>query len=134
MNEKPFYLFVCVENACRSQMAQGLFNALTDKAVSESAGTLSSGIINPMAIEVMKERGLDISVQHSKKLTPELTKKAYRVITMGCIDNCPYAPPEKLIKWDIPDPKGKEKLFFIQVRDTIEANVMDLLRSENLIS
>lgn len=134
MDKKPLYLFVCVENACRSQMAEGLFNAMNVKAEAESAGTLSSGTINPMAILVMKERGIDISSQGSKKLIPELVDKAYRVITMGCINECPYAPPEKTIKWDIPDPKGKDKQFFIEVSDLIEEKIKQLLKRENLIS
>ena len=134
MSKKPLYLFICVENACRSQMAQGLFNALTDNAVAESAGTLPSGSINLMAIAVMKERGLDISLQQSKKLTPELVDTTHRVITMGCIDNCPYAPIEKTIQWDIPDPKGNDKDFFIKVRDLIEQEVSQLLKNEHLFS
>lgn len=133
MNNKPLYLFVCVENACRSQMAQGLFNALTKNARAESAGTKSSGKINPMAIEVLKERGISTSSHYSKKLTSELVNEAYRVITMGCIHECPYAPSAKTIKWDVPDPKGKEKSFFIQVRDIIEIQILDLLQHEHLI-
>jgi len=133
MKKKPIYLFVCIENACRSQMAQGLFNTLTNKAIAKSAGTSPSDSINPMAAEVMKERGIDISTQKTTKLTPELTEQAYRVITMGCIDNCPFTRPEKTVKWDIPDPKGKAKGFFIKVRDQIESNVKDLLKKEKLI-
>ena len=132
MNVKPLYLFVCVENACRSQMAQGLFNALTDKARAESAGTMPAGSVNPMAIEAMEGRGIDISSQKPKKLTPELTENAFRVITMGCIDDCPYAPPEKTIEWDIPNPKGKGKKAFESVRDQIEIAVISLLEQEKL--
>ncbi len=102
MKTKPHYLFVCVENACRSQMAEGLFNALTQNAIAQSSGTIPSAI-DPLAIEVMKERGIDISSQKSKKLTPELASEAYRVITMGCIDKCPFTPPQKTITWDIPE-------------------------------
>lgn len=134
MHNRPLYLFVCVENTCRSQIAEGLFRFLTDRAVAESAGTLASGIINPMAIEVMADRGVDISSQKSKKLTPDLATRAYRVVTMGCIDSCPYTPPEKTIKWDIPDPKGKEKGFFIKVRDEIEDQIRQLLERENLLN
>lgn len=133
MNEKPSYLFVCVENACRSQMAQGLFNTLAKNARAESAGTEPSGKINPIAVEVMKERGIDISSQHSKKLTPMLVNEDDRVITMGCIDECPYTPPEKTIKWDIPDPKGKDKKFFVEVRDLLEQKITQLLKDGNLI-
>lgn len=130
---KPYYLFVCVENACRSQMAEGLFNDLIDKAVAKSAGTKLS-TVNPMAIEVMNERNIDISSHESKVITPELVKDAHKVITMGCIDSCPYTPLEKTIKWDIPDPKGNPKEFFIKVRNLIERKIMQLLKDENLIS
>lgn len=131
-NPIPLYLFVCVENSCRSQMAQGLFNAMAVEAQAESAGTLSSGQINPMAVEVMKERGIDISAQFSKKLTPKMVANAYRVVTMGCIDSCPYAPPEKRIDWNIPDPKGKDKKFFIEVRDLLEKKIQQLLKDVDL--
>lgn len=134
MNSKPLYLFVCVENSCRSQMAQGLFNALCGNAVGESAGVLASGVVNPMAVEVMGERGIDISLQSSKKLTEEMVDRAFRVITMGCIDSCPYAPAEKLIKWDIPDPKGKSKQFFVEVCDLLEEKIRQLLKDDNLIT
>lgn len=130
--DKPLFLFVCIENSCRSQMAQGLFNSLTNKAVAESAGTLASGVINPMAIGVMRERGIDVSSQHSKKLTPAMVEKAYKVVTMGCVDGCPYAAPEKVIKWNIPDPKGREKDFFVSVMKMIEADIIALLKEQDL--
>lgn len=133
MNSKPYYLFVCVENACRSQMAEGLFNELTQKAFAQSAGTKPSRV-NPTAIEVMKERNIDISFQESKIITLKLVQSARKVIAMGCIDSCPFTPPEKTIKWDIPDPKGKGKQIFIGVRDLIEQKIMQLLKDENLIS
>ncbi len=127
--QKKLYLFVCIENSCRSQMAQGLLNALTNDAIADSAGTSPVYSINPMAIEVMKERGIDISTQKSKKLTPDMVKRADMVITMGCIDSCPYSPPEKTIEWNIPDPKGKEKAVFAQVRDMIENHIKELLKN-----
>lgn len=130
---KPYYLFVCVENACRSQMAEGLFKTLTQKAFAQSAGTKPSRL-NPIAIEVMSERNIDISFQQSKIITPELVQGAQKIITMGCIDSCPFTPPEKTIKWDIPDPKGKEKQIFTEVRNLIEQKTMQLLNDEGLIS
>ncbi len=133
MNKKPLYLFVCVENSCRSQMAQGLFNFLTDRAIAESAGVLSSGHINPMAIEVMQERGIDISSQSSKKLMPEMVDSADYCITMGCVDQCPYVPLEKRIDWNIPDPKGKDKEFFTEVRDLLEQKILQLLKEKDLL-
>lgn len=132
MKTKPCYLFVCVENACRSQMAEGLFNALTEKATARSAGTKPS-VVNTMAIEVMKEVNIDISAQKPKIITPELVRDAQKVITMGCTSNCPFTPFEKTIKWDIPDPKGKPKEFFLEVRNLLEDKIMRLLKDENLL-
>lgn len=132
MKTKPYYLFVCIENACRSQMAQGFFNKLTYNAIGESAGTEPAKTINPMAIEVMKEKGIDISQQGTKLLTPELIEKANKIITMGCLDSCPMAPKDKTTDWDIPDPKGKDKKSFIQVRDLIEKKIIKLLKEEGL--
>lgn len=130
---KPYYLFICVENTCRSQVAEGLFNALTQKAFAKSAGTKPSRV-NPTAIDVMRERNIDISFQQSKIITPELVQGARKVITMGCIDSCPFTPPEKTIKWNIPDPKGKGKKFFIEVCDLIEHKIIQLLKGEEFIS
>jgi len=126
-------LFVCVENACRSQMAEGIFNALTDKAVAKSAGTEIAMEINPVAIEVMKERGIDISQQKPKVLGKEMIAEVTKIITMGCTKNCPLTPKKKTIDWDIPDPKGKNKQYFATVRDLIERHIVDLLRQDNLI-
>lgn len=133
MENKPIYLFVCVENACRSQMAQGLFNSLTKKAIADSAGIEPSKEINPMAIEVMAERNMDISEQYPKMITSEMTAKATKIITMGCIDKCPFTPPEKTIEWNIPAPKGKDKVFFIEVVNLIEQHINKLLKDEHLI-
>ncbi|KXK30921.1 MAG: Arsenate-mycothiol transferase ArsC2 [Candidatus Brocadia sinica] len=75
-------MFVCVENACRSQMAEGIFKTLTDSAAAKSAGTEIAGEINPVAIEVMKERGIDISQQKPKVLDKEMIVDATKIITM----------------------------------------------------
>jgi protein-tyrosine-phosphatase len=131
MDARPIYLFVCVENACRSQMAEGIFNTLTDKAVAKSAGTEIAKGINPVAIEVMKERGIDISQQKPKVLDKEIVN-ATKIITMGCTKNCPLAPKEKTIDWNIPDPKGKNKQYFFTVRDLIERHIVELLKQDKL--
>lgn len=131
MDSRPIYLFVCVENACRSQMAEGIFNTLTDKAVAKSAGTEIAKGINPVAIEVMKERGIDISQQKPKVLDKEIVN-ATKIITMGCTKNCPLTPKEKTIDWDIPDPKGRNKQYFVTVRDLIERHIVELLKQDKL--
>ncbi|NIA18356.1 MAG: arsenate reductase ArsC, partial [Actinobacteria bacterium] len=124
-------LFVCVENACRSQMAEGLFNCLKTDVKAKSAGTVPAGSIDPVAVEVMEEKGIDISKQIPKKLSNDLVDWADTVITMGCIDNCPYTPPDKTIEWNIPDPRGKDKQEFIKVRDIIEKKLLILLKKES---
>jgi len=133
MKNLPKYLFVCTENACRSQMAEGLFNHLTKKAIAQSAGTAPAAI-HPLAIEVMRERGIDLTNYKAKLITPELAQTAVKVITMGCLDGCPFTSAKKTLEWDIPDPKGKPKEFFIKVRDLLEEKIKQLLQTENLIS
>lgn len=113
-------------------MAEGLFNTLIKNAKAESAWTDPSDKINSMAIEVMREKWIDISSQYTKELTLEMINNAYRVITMGCVDKCPYTPINKTIKRDIPDPKDKEKYFFIEVRNLIENKILDLVKKDNL--
>ncbi len=133
MENKPIYLFVCVENVCRSQIAQGLFNSLTKKAMAESAGVAPGKEINPIAIEIMAERNIDISEQYPKMLTLEMTANATKIITMGCIDKCPLTTAEKTIEWNIPDPKGKDKSFFVEVVNLIEQHINKFLKDERLI-
>ncbi|MCF6154845.1 MAG: arsenate reductase ArsC [Candidatus Brocadia sp.] len=132
MDSRPIYLFVCVENACRSQMAEGIFNTLTDKAVARSAGTEIAKEINPVAIEVMKERGIDISQQKPKVLDKKMIVNATKFITMGCTKNYPLTPKEKTIDWNIPDPKAKNKQYFVTVRDLIERHIVELLKQDKL--
>ena len=120
-------LFVCIENSCRSQMAEGL-SKLYGKEIflSYSGGSRPSGKINPMAIEVMKEIGVDISSQRSKGFNDLGTDDFDVVITMGCSDTCPFMPSRKHIDWSIKDPKGKGIEFFRAVRDDISARVKKL--------
>ena len=85
-------LFVCVENAGRSQMAEGFFRRYTPRGYTMlSAGTKPSGDINPLAIEVMKEVGIDISNQKSKEITEDMMRNSTKIVNMGCMDKafCP---------------------------------------------
>lgn len=125
-------LFVCVENACRSQIAQGLLNTMSSKATANSAGTQLAESINPKAIEVMNEIGIDISEQKPKQITSQINQEYDYIITMGCIDGCPLTPREKTIEWDIPDPKGKDIAYFREVRETIKNHIQDLLKEHSL--
>jgi len=120
-------LFVCVENACRSQMAEAFFNKLASgKAIAMSAGTKPSNMVNSKAIEVMKEIGIDMDKQKPKLLTQEMIQKADKLITMGCeADFCP-APSLKTEDWNIEDPSGKSIEKFREVRDKIRQKVEKL--------
>lgn len=121
-------LFVCVENSCRSQMAEAFFNKLASgKMVAISAGTKPSNEVNPKAIEVMKEIGIDMSEQKPKPLTQEMVRVADKIITMGCgADFCP-APFLKTEEWKIDDPSGESIEKFREVRDEIKRRVEKLI-------
>jgi arsenate reductase (thioredoxin) len=128
--EKQKILFVCVENSCRSQMAEGFARALgKDMVEAYSAGSHPSGKINPDALKVMQEAGIDISSQGSKGFKDLPATKFDYVVTMGCQDACPFVPARWRMEWDLDDPKGKSVYFFRCVRDKIEEKVKSLLRS-----
>lgn len=128
---KPHLLFVCVENSCRSQMAEGFAHALgQDRVVAASAGSRPSGTVNPRAIQFMAERGIDIATHASTgldALPPDLTWDT--VVTMGCGDACPFVPARQRLDWDLPDPKHLDDDGFRAVRDRIEGLVGALLGS-----
>ena len=122
-------LFVCVENSARSQIAEALFNSISTKARAESAGTKPASAVNPLAVQVMKEVGIDISGSKPKMLTFQMINSAERMITMGCTGNavCPGAmsPSED---WRIDDPVGKSIEKFREIRDVIRKKVEKLVQ------
>lgn len=121
-------LFVCVENSCRSQIAEGLTNNLYwQKFVAYSAGSKPSGVVNPNAVEVMKEIGIDISKQKSKGFDEVKDIEFDYVITMDCGEVCPVYPAKQKLSWQIPDPKDKPIEFFRQVRDDIHKKINELI-------
>jgi arsenate reductase len=123
-------LFVCVENANRSQMAEGFARAIGGKRVSAfSAGSQPSGVVNAKAIAMMHEKGIDISVQHSKGLDALPSVTWDYIVTMGCGDACPNVPAAHRLDWDLPDPKHLDDAGFRSVRDRIEQKVRDLIAS-----
>ena len=123
-------LFVCVENSCRSQMAEGFARSLGKGAIeAHSAGSRPSGKINPEAVRVMQEAGIDILSQQSKGFDRLPVKEFDYVITLGCQDACPFVPAKKHIDWDIEDPKGKDAEFFRKVRDDIADKVKELIKN-----
>ncbi len=121
-------LFVCVENSCRSQIAEA-FARLHGAGIVEadSRGSRPSGIVNAAAIEVMREVGYDLS-QHRSKALAEIPDVEYDyAITMGCGDECPFARARQREDWGIPDPKHMPLDEFRAVRDLIESKVKGLL-------
>ena len=123
-------LFVCIENSCRSQIAEGFAKSI-GKDVLEvySAGSKPSGKVNPTAIEVMREIGIDIAGQKSKGFLDLPVKKFDYVITLGCKDVCPFVPASEHIEWQIADPKDSEINFFRKVRDQIRSEVEKLIQN-----
>ncbi|MGA8904805.1 MAG: arsenate reductase ArsC [Candidatus Bathyarchaeia archaeon] len=125
-------LFVCVENAGRSQMAEAIARSYGIDAT--SAGTIPATKVNPTVIEVMKERGFDLSSTKPKLLTPEMIEAADYVVTMGCRveDVCPrpliVRMEKKLVDWHIEDPKGKPIEDVRKIRSEIEERVIELLK------
>jgi arsenate reductase len=121
-------LFVCVENACRSQMSEGFFNASAGKGLAaKSTGNKPADKVNPLAVQVMKEMGIDISRHKPKMITPEMVMEADKVVLMGCgRDACPLVPKE-VVDWQIEDPAGKDLRKFREVRDKIKRKVEALI-------
>ena len=121
-------LFVCVHNAGRSQMAAGFMQNLgKDKVNVLSAGSMPKDQINPMAVEVMKEVGIDISNNQPKILTTESVKESDVVITMGCGDACPIFPGKRYEDWQLEDPAGKDLETVRRIRDEIKSRIEVLL-------
>ena len=122
-------LFVCVENAGRSQMADGFFKKYAPKGFkSLSAGTKPVYKLNPIVVEAMKEVGIDISKQKSKELTDEMIRECDNVVNMGCMDKnfCPTIWLPKVIEWNLEDPKGKPIEKVREIRDEIEKRTKKL--------
>ena len=123
-------LFVCVENAGRSQMAEGFFRKISPAEYQPiSAGTNPTDIINPLAIEVMKEIGIDITKQKPKVLSDDMIRNSVKIVNMGCMDkeSCPALFVNNVIEWNISDPKGKPIEQVRKIRDEIEAKVRELI-------
>jgi len=121
-------VFICVENARRSQMAQGFAEVFGGEKVEVySAGSIPSSQIDPIVIEVMKEKGIDVSGRRPKGLNDLPPIEMDYLITMGCEETCPAVLAKRVIEWQIPDPKGKPIEVFREVRDMIEDKIRVLL-------
>ncbi len=121
-------LFVCVENSCRSQIAEAFAHIHGEgKVAAVSAGSRPSGQVNPKAVEAMREIGYDLT-QHRSKSLAEIPAGEYDVaVTMGCGDACPVVQARRREEWNVPDPKGMPPDQFRAVRDLIEEKVRRLV-------
>ena len=128
MSTKPTVLFVCVHNAGRSQMAAGYLRALAgDRIDVLSAGSEPKDSINPVAVEVMAEEGIDIAARTPRRLTTDAVQLADVVITMGCGDACPVFPGKRYEDWELDDPAGQDAATVRGIRDDIRARVETLV-------
>jgi len=126
--DQPAVLFLCVHNAGRSQMALGFFtHHAGGRAIAWSGGSEPKDQINPVAVEVMAERGIDISGEYPKPWTDEVLRAADVVVTMGCGDTCPYYPGKRYEDWELDDPAGQDAASVRPIRDEIERRVLTLL-------
>ena len=125
-------LFVCVENAGRSQMAEIFFKKYAPKGYEAiSAGTKPTPEVNPIAVEAMKEIGIDLGKQKPKVLTNEIIKDSILSVNMGCMDRteCPAVFMKNSVDWNIEDPKGEPIEKVREIRDNIEQKVRQLCKT-----
>ena len=127
-SRRPSVLFVCVHNAGRSQMAAGLLAHLAgDRVTVRSAGSAPAGEINPAAVQVMAEVGIDLGREFPKPLTGEAVEAADVVITMGCGDACPIYPGKRYEDWALDDPADADLDGVRRIRDEIAERVRRLV-------
>ena len=117
-------LFVCVQNAGRSQMAQALYERLGGSA--RSAGTEPAERVHPEVVAAMAELGIDLDGREPRELARADVEWADTVVTMGCGDRCPYVPGKRYVDWELADPAGKGLDEVRAIRDEIERRVSSL--------
>jgi arsenate reductase len=128
MSDKPIVLFLCVHNAGRSQMAAGWLRTLAEGRVEVlSAGSTPADAVNPVAVEAMREVGIDIARQQPRAWDEATIERADVVVTMGCGDTCPVLPGTRYVDWQLDDPAGKPLEEVRPVRDEIERRVRGLV-------
>ena len=123
-------LFVCVENAGRSQMAEGFFKKYApDNLMAISAGTKPTSKINPIVVEAMKEVGIDISNQKSKDITEDMIRNSTKIVIMGCMEKeaCTTLFLHNVINWNLEDPQSKSLEDVRRIRYEIEQRVQELV-------
>ena len=125
-------LFVCVENAGRSQIAEAFFKCLVSGRFNvSSAGTTPSSQLNPFVVQVMSEIGIDITKHVPKLLSDSMIENSYKIVSMGCMDKemCPSLYAKDIIDWNIPDPKEKSLDEVREIREIIKYQVMCLVKT-----
>ena len=128
MTEKPSVLFVCVHNAGRSQMAAGYLSHLAGGRIDvRSAGSEPAAEVNPTAVQVMAEEGIDITRETPKILTADAVQASDVVVTMGCGDSCPIFPGKRYEDWVLDDPAGQDIATVRAIRDAIRGRVRRLV-------
>jgi arsenate reductase (thioredoxin) len=121
-------LFVCRQNAGRSQMSQALFErAANGRHTAHSAGTTPAQHVHPEVVEVMGEVGIDLSGVTPRELSRAMVERADVVVTMGCGDECPVVPGTRRVDWDLPDPAGRPLAEVRATRDELARQVEALV-------
>jgi len=120
-------LFVCVENTFRSVLSEALFNAVAPAGWhAESAGVQAAPKINPVVPKLLREIGIELGPKAPRLVTPEITARATRVVTFGCLDRCPIGAREKSEDWPIPGATGKSVDELRAIRDELRRRVAEL--------
>lgn len=127
-------LFACVGNSCRSQMAEAFCRMLGRDVECVSAGSNPAEAVAPLAVAVMKEVGADISAARPKGFRDVVGQGFEYMVAMGCTVTCPLVPGAKEIRWDVPDPYGKNIEEYRRVRDIIRSEVTALLARLGLLA
>lgn len=121
-------LFVCVLNTFRSIISEAIFNAHAPEGWhAESAGVNPTKAIDPIAVELLREIGIAVGPKTPRLVTPELTERARRVITFGCLDRCPIGAKEKSEDWLIPASTGKTPEELRGIRTELEQRIFRLI-------
>ena len=128
--QSPHVLFVCVENAGRSQIAEGFFREYANKFEVTSAGTEPKSELNSIVVKVMNEVGIDITNQKPKLLSNKMIQDSFQTVNMGCMnkESCPSLFVNDVLDWSITDPKGKTIEEVRKIRDQIKFEVLSLIK------
>lgn len=128
MSDRPAVMFLCVQNAGRSQMAAGWLRHLAgDRVEVFSGGSEPGEQIHPVAAQAMAEVGIDIGGEQPQRWTQETLEAADVIVTMGCGDSCPVVPATRYVDWELEDPAGKPLEDVRPIRDEIERRVRGLM-------